>query len=133
MPYPRLASNSLGRMCSDGPDGFLRFLYLKCEHRSRPSEILAVQRRALHSHFSLSLLKERMSENVSWSEVGCALARAEQPAKISLGIAAHFHAVTDRIYSIERRSANACAHSLIVMLHLRGARASRSQLRVHAQ
>jgi hypothetical protein len=32
-----------------------------------------------------------------------------------------------------RRSASACAHSLIVMLHLRGARASRSQLRVHAQ
>jgi hypothetical protein len=31
MPYPRLAGNGLGRMCSEGPDGFFRFLSLKCE------------------------------------------------------------------------------------------------------
>ena len=34
--------------------------------------------------------------------IGCALARAEQPAKISLGIATCFHAVTDRIDCIGR-------------------------------
>src|SRR5215472_16217831 len=85
MPYPRLASNSLGRTCSDGPDGrptagddgpspglidvlygsdgFFRFLSLKCEHRSRvhprssPCSVVPCTLTS-HSHF---LRKERMS------------------------------------------------------------------------
>ena len=85
MPYPRLAGNSLGRICSDGPVARRLAMTAKSRINRRvlrlgrlgrlfpipilevrasipsPSELLAVQRRALHSHFSLFLRKERMS------------------------------------------------------------------------
>jgi hypothetical protein len=46
-------------------------------------------------------------------DVGCALPRAEQAAKIGLGIAARFHAVTDRVNRLGRLDRPALALAVL--------------------
>jgi hypothetical protein len=46
-------------------------------------------------------------------DIGCALSRAEQAAKIGLGIAARFHAVTDRVNRLGRLDRPALALAVL--------------------
>src|SRR5882757_1401327 len=64
----------------------------RCDQGFRRNAPFAVQPPS-HSHREGTLPRQ---------DVGCALARTEQAAKIGLGIAAGFHAVTNRINCIRR-------------------------------